>query len=106
MPPPKLTLDDVRHRATITIEETSVVLGIGRTLAYEAARRGQLPVLALGTRRLVAVPALLKMLGDGADDAAIEPESSSLLATAVASSPRTDPDSTGPRRHLRQVPGP
>jgi hypothetical protein len=37
-------------------------LGIGRSLAYELARNGQLPVIRLGRRLVVARPALEKML--------------------------------------------
>ena len=50
-------------RATITVEEAAALLGIGRTAAYEAARRGQLPTRRLGRRLLVPVPALLEWLG-------------------------------------------
>lgn len=50
-------------RATITIEEAATLLGIGRTAAYEAANRGQLPTRRLGRRLLVPVPAFLDWLG-------------------------------------------
>ena len=53
----------VATRPTITIEEAASLLGIGRTAAYEAARRGQLPTRRLGRRLLVPVPALLDWLG-------------------------------------------
>ena len=56
-------LDAVATRTTITIEEAASLLGIGRTAAYEAARRGQLPTRRLGRRLLVPVPALLDWLG-------------------------------------------
>lgn len=41
------------------------VLGIGRSLAYELARAGQLPVLDLGHRKVCSVPRL-RALVDGA----------------------------------------
>jgi excisionase family DNA binding protein len=50
-------------RATISVEEAAQLLRIGRTLAYQSARNGQLPVLHLGARLLVSVPGLLAMLG-------------------------------------------
>jgi hypothetical protein len=50
------------NRATINIEEAGHILGISRGSAYLAARTGQLPVLRLGSRYLVCVPALLDML--------------------------------------------
>ena len=49
---------------TITIEEACRLYGIGRTLGYDLARRGELPgVIRLGRRLLVSRPALEKALG-------------------------------------------
>lgn len=56
-------LDQLAGRATITIEQTAQILGFGRTAAYDAARRGELPSRRLGRRLLVPVPALLEWLG-------------------------------------------
>ena len=36
-------LDELAGKATITIEQTARILGLGRTAAYDAARRGELP---------------------------------------------------------------
>lgn len=55
-------LDQLPGRATITIERTARLLGLGRTAAYDAARRGELPTRRLGRRLLVPVPALLAWL--------------------------------------------
>lgn len=41
---------------TITVEEAGRRLGISRGLAYELVRRGEIPAIRLGSRRLV-VPA-------------------------------------------------
>lgn len=57
-----LQLDQLVGRATITIEQTARLLGLGRTAAYDAARRGELPTRKLGRRLLVPVPALLTWL--------------------------------------------
>lgn len=57
------SLDQLASRATITIEQTAQILGLGRTAAYDAARRGELPTRRLGRRLLVPVPALLEWLG-------------------------------------------
>lgn len=57
-----LHLDQLAGRATITIEQTAGLLGLGRTAAYDAARRGELPTRKLGRRLLVPVPALLSWL--------------------------------------------
>jgi len=53
-------LDEVRGKATITIEQTARLLGLGRTAAYDA---DELPTRRLGRRLLVPVPALLEWLG-------------------------------------------
>lgn len=61
----RLTLDDVRDRATITVDEAAALLSISRASAYAAARAGdQFPVLRIGRRLLVPVPALLAWLGE------------------------------------------
>ena len=56
-------LDALEHRITLTVEEVASLLGLGRTAAYEAARRGQIPSRRLGRRVIVPVPALLEWLG-------------------------------------------
>lgn len=56
-------LADLEHRATLTVLKTASLLGLGRTAAYEAARRGQIPTRRLGRRLVVPVPALLEWLG-------------------------------------------
>jgi excisionase family DNA binding protein len=49
-------------RRTVTVEEAGKMLGIGRNQAYEAARRGDLPVIKMGKRLLVPRAVLEKML--------------------------------------------
>lgn len=58
-----LDFEAVTQRVTITVEEAASLLGIGRSAAYDAARRGQLPTRRLGRRLFVPVPALLDWLG-------------------------------------------
>jgi excisionase family DNA binding protein len=58
-----IDLDSIASRTTITVEEAASLLGIGRSAAYDAARRGQLPTRRLGRRLFVPVPALLDWLG-------------------------------------------
>jgi excisionase family DNA binding protein len=50
------------ERLTLTVEEAAIALGISRSLAYDLARRGDLPVLRLGHRLLVSRAGLMKML--------------------------------------------
>ncbi len=56
-------LDEFATQATISVEQAAQVLGLGRTAAYEAARRGEFPTRRLGRRVVVPVPALLEWLG-------------------------------------------
>jgi len=63
-------LDDIEGKLTLTIEEVASLLGLGRTAAYEAARRGEIPSRRLGRRVIVPVPALLDWLGVSAPAAA------------------------------------
>ena len=58
-----LAIDQIGRQATLTIEQTATLLGLGRTAAYEAARRGEFPTRRLGRRVIVPVPALLDWLG-------------------------------------------
>lgn len=50
------------ERLTLTIEETARLLGIGRQLAYEKARTGEIPVIKIGRRLLVPRRALERLL--------------------------------------------
>lgn len=54
-------------RLTYTIPEAAQALGISRSLAYELARRGELPgVLRLGSRRLVVARKAVEAIGEDA----------------------------------------
>lgn len=53
----------VGDRLTVSVEEAASLLGLGRSAAYEAARRGDLPTRRLGRRVVVPVPLLLEWLG-------------------------------------------
>ena len=58
-----ITDDD---RLVLTIEEAGKLLGLGRSGTYEAARRGDIPTLRIGSRILVPKVALLKLLEETA----------------------------------------
>jgi excisionase family DNA binding protein len=51
------------EKLTYNIEEAGRKLGIGRNQAYEAARRGDFPVIKIGKRLLVPKAALDRLLG-------------------------------------------
>jgi len=52
-------------RKTLRLEEAGRVLGLGRSASYDAARRGEIPVLRFGRRLLVSQVALDAMLRAG-----------------------------------------
>jgi excisionase family DNA binding protein len=58
---------DWRTAQTISVEEAGRVLGIGRSSAYVCARSGELPTIRMGSKYLVPVMALRRMVdGDTA----------------------------------------
>lgn len=57
------------ERGTETVTETARRYGIGRGMAYELARRGELPgVIRLGRRLVVAKAVTDRLLGEGASE--------------------------------------
>jgi excisionase family DNA binding protein len=54
-----------RQTDTLTVPEAGQRLGIGRRQAYDAARRGEIPVIRIGRRVLVPKPAFERLLLDG-----------------------------------------
>jgi len=50
------------EKLVMSVPEAGEKLGISRTQAYLMVRRGVLPVIKLGRRIVVPVPALMKML--------------------------------------------
>jgi excisionase family DNA binding protein len=50
-------------KRTVNLDEWAREVGVGRSMAYELARKGQIPgLLKLGTRYLVSRAALERML--------------------------------------------
>jgi excisionase family DNA binding protein len=60
-------VEDKVERKTRTVEEAAEILGIGRSAAYAAAARGELPVLRVGRRVLVPLAALERLLRGESD---------------------------------------
>ena len=58
-----MALPDPHESPTLTIEEAARALRIGRSAAYEAARRGEIPTIAIGRRLLVPTAALYRLVG-------------------------------------------
>jgi hypothetical protein len=63
MSEPEMT-GDWRTRGALSIPEAGDVLGVGRSLAFDLARRGDLPTIRLGRRRVVPTHALRCLLGE------------------------------------------
>lgn len=59
-----LTLDDIRRRPSLTVEEAGRVLGLGRVSAYRAVRNGDIPSIRINNRICVPTPRLLALLGE------------------------------------------
>ena len=57
-----LTLADLARIPTISVVEAGRVLGLGRGSSYEAARRGEIPVIRIGARLRVPSARLLELL--------------------------------------------
>lgn len=52
------------QRKVLSVPEAGhAYFGIGRSAAYEAARRGEIPTIRIGKRLLVPVAALERMVG-------------------------------------------
>jgi excisionase family DNA binding protein len=56
----------MQNHATLTVTpaEAARLLGISRNLAYEAARRGEIPTIRIGRRILVPIAALERLLSE------------------------------------------
>jgi len=61
--PEALTVDDLRRRPTITVQEYARFVGVSKDTVYEAVSRGELRHLKLGSRILLATAPILAELG-------------------------------------------
>ncbi len=62
-----LSPEELLSKTTLTIEEMSLTLGIGRNSAYEAVKRGDIPSIRIGRRILVPTKALERKLSEAGD---------------------------------------
>lgn len=59
-----MTLDEIRRLpAVLSVEQAGQVVGLKRSAAYDAAERGEIPVLRFGRRLIVPTARLLTLLG-------------------------------------------
>lgn len=57
-------LPDPSVQSVISVAEAARVLGLGRSAAYEAVRRGDIPHIRIGRRLLVPVARMRALLGE------------------------------------------
>lgn len=57
-----MTIEELKSRCTVRVEEAAELLGISRGSAFEAVRQGTIPALRIGRRIVVPAPALLALL--------------------------------------------
>jgi len=55
--------DALRLPPTISVPEAGQLLGLGRYAAYDAVKRGEIPVLRFGRRLVVPTARILAMIG-------------------------------------------
>jgi len=55
----------MEEKLTLKVEEAAKLLGIGRNLAYDRVKTGEIPVIKVGRRLLVPRRALEKLLEQG-----------------------------------------
>lgn len=67
MTDPQRVMPDPEAEPTLTIEHAGEILGLGRASSYAAARRGEIPTIPFGRRRVVPTAMLRAMLGLDAD---------------------------------------
>jgi excisionase family DNA binding protein len=48
---------------TITVERAAEMLGVSRQSAYTAVKRGEIPSISVGRRKVIPTAAFLKLLG-------------------------------------------
>jgi len=58
-----LSIEEIRQRPTVTVEIAGAALGLGRSSAYAAVRRGEVPAIRIGRRLVVPTGHLLRLLG-------------------------------------------
>ncbi len=69
--------------ASLSIPQAAESLGVGRDLAYQATRRGELPTVRVGRRLLVCTDQLLELLG-AQPRGCTAPQGENIIAAAVS----------------------
>jgi hypothetical protein len=61
----KPEFERILSEPTTSVPEAGSIMGLARNAAYEAARRGEIPVLRFGNRLRVPTAKLRQMITDG-----------------------------------------
>lgn len=59
----RLDVLDPRQRPTLSVKEAASLFGVAQSTIYDAVRRGELPVIRIGRRKLLPTAALMTMVG-------------------------------------------
>jgi hypothetical protein len=70
----QVTISELRSSATVDLMTAAGALGLGRTKAYELARRNEFPcrVIRIGSSYRIPTPGLLEFLGVNPEERARE----------------------------------
>lgn len=58
----------LQDKLAISVSEAGKLLGIGRASAFRAAKRGDLPIVQIGKRKLVSVAGLKRMMDNAGNE--------------------------------------
>lgn len=58
-------VEHILGKATATVDEVALIMGIGRRQAYEAVNRGEIPSIRLGNRILISTRVINQILDHG-----------------------------------------
>lgn len=85
-----VSIRDLSSLATVSVEQAARVIGISRTAAYAAVKRGEIPVCRFGKRyRVLAQPLLEMLVGTSSHQGPSAPECV-MGATLAATSTQSD----------------
>ena len=97
-----MQVPDPTTEPTVSVERTAECLGIGRSLAYEAVRSGEIPSIRVGSRIRVPTAALCRLLQGEVQDT---PQPARCLGASLALQPRWAHEKTNPSRSLTKKEG-
>jgi hypothetical protein len=55
--------EELLAKSVVSVPEAGSLLGLGRSASYEAARRGEIPIVSIGRKLVVPTAPLRRLLG-------------------------------------------